>query len=362
MAAARVAVPGHRPPPTTGNVVVATADIPLSSRIGADQVTVKVLDLTAILPGAFSDPSQIIGRVVREPVRTGAQITNDTFGAVNGTVIDVQVPAGLRAIAVRVDQTSGVGTVIKNGDYVDSIIALNEQTFSSVVPTASGIATVTNPGPKGTTTKLILQGMQVLGTLLPPVAPPAAAASGAPSAAPGTALNPEQQEIVILAVTPQQAEVIRYMQVVSDPLVTVSLILRSPDDFLDPITHQPITPVIDETTGIVLRQLITQYGVLPPTIVAPVLAGERSGGRSDTTALLTPSDRPSPSPVTAVPSSHHRDTRTSHHRWPIRSASSSSTTSPRPAITSRSSWASRATSTWSARRRQGARRWRWPFD
>ena len=63
------------------------------------------------------------------------------------------------------------------------------------------------------------------------------------------------------------------MQVVSDPLVTVSLILRSPDDFLDPITHQPITPVIDETTGIVLRQLITQYGVLPPTIVTPVLPG-----------------------------------------------------------------------------------------
>ena len=114
--------------PTDGNVVIATADIPLSTRIGADQVTVKVLDLTSILPGAFSDPSQIIGRIVRQPVRTGAQITTETIGAVNGTVVDVQVPAGLRAIAVRVDQTSGVGTVIKSGDYVDSIIALNEQT------------------------------------------------------------------------------------------------------------------------------------------------------------------------------------------------------------------------------------------
>ena len=286
----------------------------------------------------------------------------------NGTVVDVQVPAGLRAIAVRVDQTSGVGTVIKSGDYVDSIIALNEQTFASVVPAASGVVTVTNPGPKGTTTKLILQGMQVLGTLLPPVAAPSAAASGAPSSAPGTALNPEQQELVILAVTAQQAEVFRYMQVVADPLVTVALILRSPDDFIDPVTRQPITPVIDETTGIVLRQLISQYGVLPPTIVQPVLPGPGTSGRlrhrrlrlAIALAFLTPSDRPSPSPVTAVPSSHQRDTRTSHHRWPIRSASSSSTTSPRPAITSRSSWASRATSTWSAPRHPGARRWRWP--
>lgn len=258
--------------PPDANVVIATSDIPLSSRIGADQITVKKLPVGSILPGAFSDPSQVIGKVVREPVRAGAQITNDTFGAVNGTVVDVQVPAGLRAIAVRVDQTSGVGTVIKTGDYVDSIIALNEQTFASVVPAAAGVVTVTNPGPKGTTTKLILQGMQVLGTLLPPVAAAPTTATGSPApSAPGTALNPEQQEIVILAVTPQQAEVIRYMQVVSDPLVTVALILRSPDDFLDPVTHQPITPVLDETTGIVLKTLIDTYGVLPPTIVQPAL-------------------------------------------------------------------------------------------
>jgi Flp pilus assembly protein CpaB len=261
-------------PPTEGPVVIATSDIPLSSRIGADQITTKVIAISAMLPGAFTDPSQVIGKVVREPVRAGAQITTDTFGAVNGTVIDVQVPAGLRAIAVRVDQTSGVGTVIKTGDYVDSIIALNEATFSSVVPDKAnpGVVIVTNPGPKGLTTKLILQGMQVLGTLLPPVAAPTTAAgSPAPSAAPGTTLNNEQQEIVILAVTAQQAELIRWMQVVSEPLITVALILRSPDDFLDPVTHQPITPVLDETTGIVLKTLIDKYGVLPPTIVQPAL-------------------------------------------------------------------------------------------
>ena len=61
---------------------------------------------------------------------------------------------------------------------------------------------------------------------------------------------------MILAVTAQQAEVIRYVQEVADPLVTVALILRSPDDFIDPVTHQPLTPVLDETTGIVLRTLI----------------------------------------------------------------------------------------------------------
>jgi hypothetical protein len=112
----------------------------------------------------------------------------------------------------------------------------------------------------------------VLGTLLPPVAPPPANADGTPasSAAPGTVLN-EQQEIVILAVTAQQAEVIRYAQQMANPLLTLSLVLRSPDDFIDPETGEPLAPVLAETTGITLQSLIDTYGVLPPTIATPVL-------------------------------------------------------------------------------------------
>jgi pilus assembly protein CpaB len=260
--------------PTTGPVVVATADIPLSTRIRADQVVIKTLSLTAISVGAFQDTSQVIGQIARQPVATGAQITATTLnGGLTGQIIDVQTPAGQRAIAVRVDQISGIGTVIKTGDYVDSIFALTEEQFASVVPDAvnKGFVVVTNPGPKGTTIKLILQGMQVLGALLPPIAAPVAAAeaSGAP-AEPGTVLN-EQQEIVILSVTPQQAEVIRYAQLQANPLLTLSLVLRSPDDFIDPATGQPVPPVIAQTTGITLKELVDKYGVLPPEIQTPVL-------------------------------------------------------------------------------------------
>lgn len=262
--------------PTTGQVLVARSDIPLSTRITADQVEVKELKLTAINAGAFQDPSQVVGQIARQPVAAGAQITATTLnGGLSGTVIDVQTPAGQRAIAVRVDQISGVGTVIKTGDYVDAIFALSEEQFASVTqdPTNTKQVIVTNPGPKGTTIKLILQGMQVLGTLLPPVAPPAAnaQASAAPAPAePGTVLN-EQQEIVILSVSPQQAEVLRYAQVQGNPLITLSLVLRSPDDFIDPATGQPVPPVVAETTGITLKELIDKYGVLPPVIETPVL-------------------------------------------------------------------------------------------
>jgi Flp pilus assembly protein CpaB len=261
--------------PTTGPVVVAKADIPLSTRIRADQVEVKTLNLTAINAGAFQDVSQVVGHVARQPIANGGQITQTTLGQVpGGVILDVVTPAGQRAIAVRVDQISGVGTVIKTGDYVDAIISLTEEQFASVTldPANAKQLIITNPGPKGATVKLIAQGMQVLGTLLPPVAPPAAGTAPEPSAstAPVTALN-EQQEIVILSVTAQQAEVLRYGQLQANPLLNISLVLRSADDFIDPTTGQPVPPVVVQTTGITLKELIDKYGVLPPVIETPVL-------------------------------------------------------------------------------------------
>lgn len=266
---------GENAIPTEGDVVIATADIPLSTRIRADQVETRTLPLAGISAGAFADVSQVIGQVVRQPVTAGAQITQTTLtGGASGAVIDVATPAGLRAIAVRVDQTSGVGTVIKTGDYVDAIIALNEEQFASVTedPAVPDQLIITNPGPKGATTKVIIQGLQVLGTLLPPVAAPAtgAEASPAPTTGPATVLN-EQQQLVILAVTAQQAEIIRYGQTMANPLITWSLVLRSPDDFINPETGEPVPPVISETSGITLQGLIETHGVLPPTIVQPDL-------------------------------------------------------------------------------------------
>ena len=162
---------------------------------------------------------------------------------------------------------------------MDAIIGFTEEQFVSIRAAENadeGI--VTSPGPKGATTKVLLQGMQVLGALLPPVAPPAEeapAASGAPTPPPGTTTLNEQQEIVILSVTAQQAEVIRYAQLQANPLLSLSLILRSPDDFIDPVTKQPVTPVDPETTGITLKVLLDQYGVLPPVIEGPVLPNNR---------------------------------------------------------------------------------------
>ena len=50
--------------------VVAATDIPLGTRITAEQVRTQVLPLDARDPGAFQDTSQVIGKVVRQARET----------------------------------------------------------------------------------------------------------------------------------------------------------------------------------------------------------------------------------------------------------------------------------------------------
>ena len=262
------------PVPTTGPVVVAKADIPLSTRIRADQVEVKTLDLGAITPGAYKDPSQIVGQVARQPIATGAQITPAFLGITGtGQIVNIDCPATFRCMAIQVDQLTGVGTVIKSGDYVDMIIGLQGDAFPVITlnPVDQSVTVVTGLNATSVKTPLLLQGIQVVGTLLPPVAPPpAGAASPAPAGASTTTLS-GQQEIVILAVTPQQEEVIRFAQLTgAAPLGAVSLVLRSVDDFIDPITGEPVVSPPVETTGIILKTLVDSYGVLPPEVVETV--------------------------------------------------------------------------------------------
>ena len=227
-------------------------------------------DLTAILPGAFTDVSQVIGQTARQPVATGAQVTADTLsGGTQGSVLNVVTPAGLRAIAVQVDQVTGVGTVIKTGDYVDMVVGISGDKFPVITVNPADSAITVVSGLNSTSVKVVLQGLQVLGTLLPtPTATTGGTTddgSGGTGSQPGTTLN-GQQQIVILAVTVQQAEVIKFAQLDG----SISLALRSPEDFTDPTTGEPITPIPAETSGVILKTLVDTYNVLPPEVVETV--------------------------------------------------------------------------------------------
>ncbi len=289
--------------PTTAKVVVAAKDLSLGSLITADAVTTKDVDVATKPADSYSDVSFVIGQTVRQPLKNGQLITSAILNG-GGSVANISVPAGLVGIAVQVDQITGVGTLIKPGDHVDVVTgftAIPEVVYgkesssptprsaTSAGPSASaGVAlknvdgTMYNPN----SIKTIVEGLVVVGTLLPP-ATQDPAASGQTQGG-NTSLN-GQQEIVILGATVQQAEAIRYAQVDG----TIALVLRSAADCQAPDGTATACPIIP-TTGITLRKMIDDFGVLPPQVVEVL---EPTPYPSPLPIRLYPSPSPSPSPL-----------------------------------------------------------------
>ncbi len=249
-------------PPAKLVTVIAARDIALGVTVTADMLTTQELAPDVRQPGVLGDKSQAIGQIARATVTKGQQITTFTFAPPSG--VSLEVPAGYTGIAVLVDQVSGVGTLIKTGDYVD-IVAGISPAFPILFPEDQTLVPVGNYDP--TSVKVLVQGVQVVGTILPPPPAPPADQTGAATPAPesvGMTLT-GQQEIVILAVTPQQAEVIKFAQLDG----SITLMLRSPKDFVD-ANGNPVVPETVTTTGLVLKTMITDWGVLPPELVFTV--------------------------------------------------------------------------------------------
>jgi pilus assembly protein CpaB len=249
--------------------VIALQDIPLGSVITDAMVdTQPDIPVEQAATNGYKDQALVIGQTARQEVKAGQEITSATTtgSAVAGQCDQVKVPTGQRAVAVQVDQVTGVGTLIKPGDFVDMVVGFTGDKFPvvQVQPQAgtgqAGITVVS--GLNSTSVKLLLQGMQVLCSLLPP---PPVDANGQPVNQQG--LN-GQQEIVIISVNSQQAEVVKYAQLDG----SVSLVLRNAGEFFDPNTNEPIPAIPDVTTGITLKVLVDGgYGVLPPEVIEAVL-------------------------------------------------------------------------------------------
>jgi len=265
-------LPSSRPdasptPPTTAAVVVAKTDIALGATITAAMLTTKDIPIAEKPGDSYGDTSLVIGQIARAPV-TAQQLITSTVLTGSGSVSDIKAPAGFVAVAVQVDQVTGVGTVIKPGDFVDVISGFTAADKWPLVVSnpqpSPGANFVTETLPYTVTSvKVLSQGLQVLGTLLPPPSENTTAeASPAASSAPTTTLN-GQQQIVILAVPLQEAEVIKFSQMDG----SISLVLRSSEDCTtEPADGQPYCPIV-ATTGITLRRLVDDRGVLPPQVI-----------------------------------------------------------------------------------------------
>lgn len=250
--------------------VYAKVAIPLGTAVTADQLESRRLPADQVDPDAVVDPGLVVGKVAGVEIAAGQQLLKSDFalGSTQGSV-SPNIPKGLRAVAIKVDQLSGVGTLINAGDRVDVIATFDKRSFAAPAGRlAAGAAPVLVPVEEDfslTTVKVLIQDLLVVGTILPAPAP----ADGAAQESAAPALG-DSQELVIVAVTPRQAEAIAFAQAQG----SVALALRSPKDYVDD-AGTPVVPAATKTDGVVLKTMLEEYGVLVPGLEYGTAEGTR---------------------------------------------------------------------------------------
>jgi Flp pilus assembly protein CpaB len=269
--------PRATPTPAVAHIVVAAVDIPQGTTIADSMLTTKDIPLAEAPADSLALKESVIGKTARQSIGAGAYVPSSAVTGSSGPgTIDVagELKPGERAMAIRVDDLTGLGTLIQPGDRVDILFS-----FSSIKDTKDPEIPVTLILPRNTaftcpegklacdigissnpiSTKVIVQNVRVVGARVSTSAPDQTGGQATP--APGTVL-PLKTDVVMLAVSAQQAEVLGVGQFLSAPM---TLLLRAPAD-------AEATPEV--TTGIILKTLIDEYGVLPPLPVSAPLPTE----------------------------------------------------------------------------------------
>ena len=241
--------------------VFTKADIPRGTVITSYILEVKTFPVEQRDPTAFADGSLVVGKLAVTPLAAGKQLVKADFSAdAAQAAIAQNLPKGLRAVAVKVDEVAGVGTLINTGDHVDVIATFGNQSFLPNLP-ANATQVPNEPTAdqiNANTTKVLLQNLLVVGTLVPQAVTTATGAEVTSGSAPSLS---GREQLVLIAVTPQEAELIAFANVEG----SITLTLRSPLDYVD-ATGVPVVPPSVKTTGITLKTLLDDWGVLVPTL------------------------------------------------------------------------------------------------
>jgi pilus assembly protein CpaB len=240
---------GPTAPPTQLPVVVAVSDIPLGTVVTADMLTTRTIAVPSIETNALGDVSQGVGKTTRANIVAGQQVHATDF---QNRAVPLTVPAGKRAFPIQVNELTGVLNLLDVGDNVDLIVSLRGDAFPVVQVLADGSVTVVSGiNPLSIKLPLLLQDIQIIG-VLDAAAPAPAEGQAAPAASTKPVIT-GANKLLVLAVTPAQAEVLLFARTTG----TLDAVLRPPSD-----AGQTV-----ETTGVILKTLVDLYGVLPPEIV-----------------------------------------------------------------------------------------------
>ncbi|HEX6183991.1 MAG TPA: Flp pilus assembly protein CpaB [Pyrinomonadaceae bacterium] len=204
------------------NVVVAKVDIPIGTKVAAEQLSTVQFPSNAIPEGTFDNAAKLVGRVTvtnvaaREPVTDFKLAPEGSAGGLSAVI-----PAGYRAMTVKVDDVIGVAGFLQPGTMVDVLTVIEQPGQMS-----SG-----NP-----ISKIVLQNVKVL-------------ASGQNLDKPKDEREADAVKAVTLQVTPDQAE---------------KLALASTEGKLRLVLRNGIDQDDEQTQGADKKSLLTGERATPP--------------------------------------------------------------------------------------------------
>lgn len=242
-------------------VLVAKADIPPGKVLDPDMLEARVILNRDKEDRAVDSLARIEGMMAAQPIARGEQITLNKLMYVKGASgLAESTPPGKRAVTISVDNISSLAGLIKPGDYVDVIATIpvpamsadgKQTTQPAMVPLFQNV--------------LILAVGQDLGT---------------PKSSSVVSRyikedKKEQSSLVTLALNPQEANIIAFVQEQGK----IRLVLRSPVDS----RPEPIRPVSWDS---VFQYLFPQPPVEPAPPEPPKPTVEIYRGSQKETVIL----------------------------------------------------------------------------
>ncbi|MEW5982526.1 MAG: Flp pilus assembly protein CpaB [Acidobacteriota bacterium] len=198
------------------DIVVTTQDILANTALDERVVGTVQIPKKYVQPGAIAQISEVVGRVAAVPLPKGSQVSGTALFEGGREALAFNVPRGMRALSMAVDDVTGVAGLLRPGNFVD-IVGI----FEYGVPSGA-VGTEITYSNERTEAITVAQNVQIIaagGSLgEQPAAPPGP--DGEPEPAPS---GPPEISNVTLLLSPQQVQEI----VLAQHLGALTLALRS---------------------------------------------------------------------------------------------------------------------------------------
>jgi pilus assembly protein CpaB len=106
----------------TSKIITAAQDIPANTLITQEMVISTDVPTDAVLPGAITKISDVVGKAMKSDVYVGEQIISAKMivpGETGNGALSYAIEPGMRAITIAVDATSGVAGMLRPSDRID---------------------------------------------------------------------------------------------------------------------------------------------------------------------------------------------------------------------------------------------------